>query len=132
MRYDPRISELTRPLTRRQEEDIADAVFKKHGLLTFFCRTAADDKFWTPTDTGLDLVVTAADPREARHVWERWALDVKGAEGKVRILVTFTPPAQWPKRPREEEAGYEIDLDRLAFEDEYAAAADLETSPFRI
>lgn len=132
MRYDPRVSHLTRPLSRRDEENIADAVYRRHGLFTFFCRTAANDRFWTPVDMGLDLVVTASDPAEARHVWERWALDVKGAEGKVRLHVTFTPPTKGPKRPREQEIGYEIDLDRLAFEDEYDAAADLETSPFRI
>jgi hypothetical protein len=57
---------------------------------------------------------------------------VKGVEGKIRLQIAYTPPVKGRKRPSEREYGYEIDLDRLAFEDEYDAAADLETSPFRI
>ncbi|GEL41807.1 hypothetical protein MEX01_23980 [Methylorubrum extorquens] len=71
MRSNPRISELTRPLSRREQEDISDAVYRRHGLLTYYCRTAADDRYWTPVDMGLDLVVTTSDVSEARHVWER-------------------------------------------------------------
>ena len=45
MRSNPRISELTRPLSRREQEDISDAVYRRHGLLTYYCRTAADDRY---------------------------------------------------------------------------------------
>ncbi|MDO9427801.1 MAG: hypothetical protein Q7T93_13340 [Methylobacterium sp.] len=124
----PRFSKPARPLTRREREDVADAVYRRTEARLLTCRVV--DSHWQPINPALDLIVTAHTTEEARHVWERWATDVQGAEGQVFLAITHTAPAVSSRsRPKEVTSGYQIDLDRLTFEDEYDAAADLETSP---
>jgi hypothetical protein len=130
--HTPRTARFSKPVrlpTRREREDIADALYRRRAearLLT--CQVV--DSHWQPVNPALDLVVTAHSLEEARHVWERWATDVAGAEGKVFLSITHTAPAVSSRsRPKEVTSGYAVDLDRLAFEDEYDACADLETSP---
>ncbi|MCJ2078119.1 hypothetical protein MKK68_21140 [Methylobacterium sp. E-016] len=127
-KFTARFSKPARPLTRREREDLADALYRRRAearLLT--CRVV--DSQWEPIAPDLDLIVTAHTLEEARHVWERWATDVAGAEGKVQLAITYTAPAISSRsRPKEVTSGYQVDLDRLAFEDEYDAAIDLETS----
>lgn len=86
-----------------------------------------------PLDPSLDLLVTAHSAPEAQHAWERWAEDVRGATGKHILAITHTPPVrQRTHRPKEVMEAHDVDLDRLAFFDEYDSLDHLETSPFRI
>ncbi|WP_238230164.1 hypothetical protein [Methylobacterium hispanicum] len=86
-----------------------------------------------PLDPSLDLMVTAHSAPEAQHAWERWAEDVKGATGQHILAITHTPPLRQPThRQKEKTELHDVDLDRLAFFDEYDSLEDLETSPFRI
>lgn len=123
-----RFSKPARPLTRREREDVAEAVYRRTEARLLTCWVV--DSHWQPINPALDLIVTAHTTEEAKHAWERWAVDVAGAEGKVFLAITHTAPAVSSRsRPKEVTSGYKVDLDRLAFEDEYDAAAHLETSP---
>lgn len=128
IQFTPRISKPARFPTRREREDIADALYRRHAVRLHTCQVVDSD--WQPVDPTLDLIVTARTTEEARHVWEQWACDVQGAEGKVQLAITYTAPAVSSRsRPKDVVTGYAIDLDRLTFEDQYDAAAHLETSP---
>lgn len=111
----PRISKPTRPLTRREREDIADRTFERGSPVPFHC--AVCDEHWEPINPSLDLVVSCSTTKAARHAWERWA-EEQGVTGQHHLVITFTPPAMEKRRPREEQSSFLVDLDWLVLEDE--------------
>ncbi|HSI29965.1 MAG TPA: hypothetical protein VK951_01435 [Miltoncostaeaceae bacterium] len=118
MAYSTRISKPSRPLTRRELEDISDATFARGMPAPFYCQVIDDRREHVAPQ--YDLVVQACTPKAARHAWERWA-EEQGAEGRFQLMITFTPPAVGKRRPREESVICRIDLDWLVLSDELDA-----------
>jgi hypothetical protein len=112
---DPRISHPPRPLTRREREDVADALHQRGAPVPYYCQVVDAD--WQPIAPQFDLVVQAHTNSAAHHAWERWA-EEQGAEGKVFLKVTYTPATTGRHREPERTHRVEINLDMLLLGDE--------------
>ncbi|MCJ2024768.1 hypothetical protein [Methylobacterium sp. J-067] len=130
-----RVSKPSRPLTRREREDIADAhALRIVGGRTLVFHMSVVDPSDLDTDlegTGLDLVVATTTPSAAYSAWERHA-EAVGAVGAHCVKMTYTPvaPAGKPagkraaKRPEEVVVCRMVDLDWLQLCDDLAVLDD--------
>lgn len=105
--------------TRIERETAADAVYKHRGDALLYTCVVVDPATWEPRPeyAHLTLLVNAHTRPEARHAWERHALDLD-AEGKLQVAITCTPPVVGNRRQKEETLGFLIDLDMLLLGDE--------------
>lgn len=111
----PRISKPIHTLSRREREDLADALHQRGAPVPYHCQVVDAD--WQPTAPQFDLVVQAHTNSAARHAWERWA-EEQGAEGKMFLMMTYTPATIGRHREPERQERVEINLDMLLLGDE--------------